>query len=44
MTKRKNRLQKGIDSLQREIEIHEGKKQSAQEIGNEELVDYTQRH
>ena len=40
MAKRRKRLQKGIDSLQREIEIHEKKKQLAQELGKEELVGY----
>lgn len=40
MAKRKKRLQKGIDSIQEEIEIHEEKKQLAQEMGNEELVGY----
>ncbi len=40
MAKRKKRLEKGIDSLQKEIEIHEKKKQLAQELGKEELIDY----
>lgn len=43
MVNRKKRIEKGIDSLQREIEIHEEKKQQAQEMKNEELVDYYER-
>ena len=38
--KRKKRLEKGIESLEEQIKIHEGKKRSAEESGNEELVRY----
>jgi len=40
MTKRKKRLQKGINSLEKQIEFHEEKKKRAVEIGQEELVRY----
>ena len=40
MTNRKKRLQKGVDSLQEQIVIHEEKKENAKEQGNIELVDY----
>ena len=40
MTNRKKRLQKGVDSLQEQIVIHEEKKEIAKEQGNIELVDY----
>jgi hypothetical protein len=40
MTNRKKRLQKGVDSLQDQIAIHETKKKNAEEQGNIELVDY----
>ncbi|MEI7718777.1 MAG: hypothetical protein WCI72_02830 [archaeon] len=40
MTNRKKRLEKGIESLQEQIEIHEEKKKVADEQGNTELVDY----
>jgi hypothetical protein len=40
MTNRKKRLQKRIDSLQEQIEIHEDKKKNAEEQGNLELIDY----
>ena len=40
MTNRKKRLQKGVDSLQEQITIHEAKKENAKEQGNIELVDY----
>lgn len=40
MAKRKKRLQKGIDSLEEQIRIHEEKRNMARELGQEELVDY----
>jgi len=40
MTNRKNRLKKGISSIQKEIEKHEIKKQKAEEEGNLELASY----
>lgn len=40
MVKRKKRLQRGIESLRKQIEIHKEKKRIAEEDGNEELVDY----
>jgi len=40
VTNRKKRLEKGIESLQEQIEIHEEKKKVADEQGNTELVDY----
>lgn len=40
MTNRKKRLEKGIESLQEQIDIHEEKKKVAEESGNLELVDY----
>lgn len=43
MTNRKKRLEKGINSLQEQIEIHEEKKKVADEQGNIELVDYYER-
>ncbi|MBS3100103.1 hypothetical protein J4463_02710 [Candidatus Pacearchaeota archaeon] len=38
--KRKKRLEKGIESLQKQLEIHEEKKKQAQEENLPELVDY----
>jgi len=38
--KRKKRLEKGIQSIEEEIEIHKKKMQEAKEEGNLELVDY----
>jgi len=43
MTNRKKRLEKGINSLQEQIELHENKKKTATEQGNIELVDYYER-
>jgi hypothetical protein len=40
MAKRKKRLQKGIDSLEKQIEFHEEKKKLARELGQEELFRY----
>jgi len=40
MVKRKKRLQKGIESLGKQIELHKEKKRIAEENGNEELADY----
>jgi len=40
MTKRKKRLNKGIESLQEQIELHEEKKAKAEEEGLIELRDY----
>ncbi len=38
--KRKKRLAKGIESLQEQIEIHEGKLREAVEEGDEDLARY----
>jgi len=43
MVKRKKRLQRGIESLEKQIEIHKEKKKIAEENGNEELTDYYNR-
>ncbi len=40
MTNRKKRLEKGIESLKEQIELHEDKKRHAEEKGNEDLVKY----
>ena len=40
MAKRKKRLEKGIDSIQKQIELHEEKKKVARELGQEELIGY----
>lgn len=40
MAKRKKRLQKGIDSLEEQIKIHEEKRIKAIEEGKIELGDY----
>ena len=40
MANRKKRLEKGISSIQQQIEIHEEKKKQAEESGKEELVRY----
>ena len=40
MTNRKKRLEKGIESIQKEIEKHEIKKQNAIKEGKLELVGY----
>ena len=40
MAKREKRLKKGIDSLERQIVIHEEKKEVAESLGQEELVGY----
>jgi len=38
--KRKKRLEKGIESIEGQIKIHESKLKEAEESGEEELVDY----
>ncbi len=38
--KRKKRLEKGIQSIEEEIKIHEKKMEEAKEEGNLELADY----
>ncbi|MEK6871544.1 MAG: hypothetical protein AABX16_01440 [Nanoarchaeota archaeon] len=38
--KRQKRLEKGIESLQKQIEIHKDKLNKAKEDGNEDLVKY----
>ena len=38
--KRKKRLEKGIESLKRQIEIHEEKLEGTKKIGDEELARY----
>jgi len=38
--KRKKRLKKGIESLQKQIELHEEKKRQAEEADMLELVNY----
>ena len=40
MTNRKKRLEKGVNSLQEQIDLHKEKKENAKESGNLELVDY----
>jgi len=40
MTNRKKRLAKGIESIKKQIEIHEEKKQKARESGEIELEEY----
>ena len=40
MTKRKKRLIKGIDSLQKQIELHLDKKKKAEDDENFELIEY----
>lgn len=40
MANRKKRLKKGIESLKKQIQIHEEKKQEAEEQDNEKLVRY----
>lgn len=40
MTNRKKRLKKGIESLEKQIEIHKEKKRVAEERGDEFLEDY----
>ena len=40
MTNRKKRLEKGIDSLDEQIELHKEKKKIAEEKGNLDLVSY----
>jgi len=40
MTKRKKRLEKGIKSLEEQIEFHKDKKISAEEQGDLELMGY----
>lgn len=43
MVKRKKRLLKGIESLQKQIELHKEKKRVAEEEGKIELADYYER-
>jgi len=40
MTNRKKRLQKGIESISKQISLHERKKSAAIESGEIELADY----
>lgn len=40
MVKRKKRLSRGIESIERQIEVHEEKKEHAEEEGNIERVEY----
>ena len=40
MTSRKNRLEKGIESIKEQIEIHEEKIEKAKEEGKIELEEY----
>ena len=40
MVKRKKRLEKGVISLNKQIEIHKKKMEIAKELGQEELVNY----
>ena len=40
MTNRKKRLQKGIESLERQIKLHEEKLEKAEEEDNIELAEY----
>ena len=43
MVKRKKRLKKGVESLEKQIEIHKEKMESAKEEGNFGLEDYYKR-
>ncbi|MAH45704.1 hypothetical protein CMI37_07730 [Candidatus Pacearchaeota archaeon] len=43
MAKRKKRLEKGIESLRKQVEIHEKKLADAKEMGAEELVTYLEK-
>jgi len=40
MAKRKKRLEKGIESLQKQIKEHENKREQPEEEGEIELVEY----
>lgn len=40
MVKRKKRLEKGIESLEKQIKIHKNKKMLAEESDNDELIRY----
>ena len=40
MAKRKKRLEKSIDSLEKQKALHEIKRKIAEELGQEELVEY----
>ena len=40
MTKRGKRLEKGIESLKEQKEIHQERRRLAEEMGNEELTNY----
>jgi len=37
---RKKRLEKGIESIEEQITLHEAKLKEAEEAGNEDLADY----
>lgn len=41
--KRKKRLEKGIESIKKQIDIHRQKLEEAREKGADELVDYYER-
>ena len=43
MTSRKKRLKKGIESLEKQIRLHEEKLKQTQEEGKLELIDYYER-
>ena len=43
MTNRKKRLEKGINSIDEQIVLHEEKKKKALELGQEELARYYER-
>ena len=43
MTKRKRRLEKGIKSIEKQIEFHKFKEEKAVESGKIELADYYQK-
>ncbi|MEK6906816.1 MAG: hypothetical protein AABW81_04305 [Nanoarchaeota archaeon] len=40
MASRKKRLEKGINSIEEQIEIHEEKRKIAEDLGQEELIRY----
>ncbi len=40
MTNRKKRLQKGIESLEGQIRFHIEKKEAAEQLGKQDLVEY----
>ena len=43
MTNRKKRLEKGINSIDEQIVLHEEKKKKALELGQKELVGYLEK-